>query len=51
MIRVANVKKIKNMKSEVEEPLLLGLSKAYWLSLNKYSLIKDAKSITKPMLV
>jgi fermentation-respiration switch protein FrsA (DUF1100 family) len=48
---VQGVKKLKNMKSKVEEPLLLGLSKAYWLSLNKYDLIKEAKSITKPMLV
>lgn len=48
---VAEVKKIKSKRSKVEEPLLLGLSKAYWLSLNKYDLIKEAKSITEPMLV
>lgn len=48
---VADVKKIKNMKSEVEEPLLLGVSKAYWLSLNKYDQLKEAKSIKEPVLV
>lgn len=48
---VAEIKKIKSMESEVEEPLLLSLSKAYWLSLNKYSLLEEAKSISKPILV
>lgn len=48
---IAEVKKIKKMSSKVEEPLLLDLSKAYWLSLNKYQLIKDAKDIKVPMLV
>lgn len=48
---IAEVKKVKNMDSEVEEPLLLGLSKAYWLSMNKYDLIKEAKASKKPMLV
>lgn len=48
---IAEVKKIKKMSTKVEEPLLLDLSKAYWLSLNKYDLIKEASSLTKPMLV
>ena len=48
---VAEVKKITKMKSKVEEPLLLGLSKAYWLSLNKYELLNEAKAVTEPMLV
>ncbi len=48
---VGEIKKLKDMKSEVEEPLLLELSKSYWLSLNNYKLIDEAKNITKPMLV
>ncbi len=48
---VNEVKKIKNMKSKVEEPLLLGVSKAYWLSLNNYQPVKEAKKMKKPVLV
>ncbi len=48
---VAEVKKIKDMKSEVEEPLLLDVSKAYWLSLNNYKQVEEAKSIKQQVLV
>lgn len=48
---IKDVKKLKNLKTEVEEPMLLGLSKEYWLSLNNYKLIKEAKALTKPVLV
>lgn len=48
---VQDVKKLKKLKTKVEEPMLLGLSKKYWLSLNKYKLINEAKALTKPILV
>lgn len=48
---VAEVKKLKDLDSKVEEPLLLGLSKDYWLSLNQYSPLKEAKKINSQVLV
>ncbi len=48
---VAEVKKIENLDSEVEEPLLLDVSKEYWLSLNLYDPIKEAKKVQGQVLV
>jgi dienelactone hydrolase len=48
---VAEVKKINNLEVEVEEPLLLDVSKEYWLSLNQYDPLKEAKNIKGQVLI
>lgn len=50
-VRRDNIKKIKDISVKVEGTPLLGLSKEYWLSLNRYNLIEEAAVSKNPILV
>ncbi len=47
------VKEVKALTEEtkVSSPLLLGVSKPYWLSMNRYNQVDEFKKMTKPVLV
>ncbi len=49
--QLKEVKKITSLDVEIAEPLLLGLSKEYWYSLNSYDQIAVAEEVEKPILV